>query len=161
MITIKLPLSPISPLHTPSPLVITYSVLRHGPFKSNDVDVSKAGFFLLPIGINLFIIFLFLLTHSGHNILSSRSWRERSSFWGCWEPRCDLLGTAGEPNILCLPRVVCRGPQNTGCLRLGAERTERWEGHTNSQPSAEQSLQQFLTMLPARLPELKLPHQPC
>ena len=161
MITIKLPSSPISLPPIPSLLVITYSFLKRGPFESNDVVVSKPGFFLLPIVINLFIIFLFLLTHSGHNILSSRSWRERSSFWGCWEPRCDLLGTAGEPNILCLPRVVCRGPQNTGCLRLGAERTERWEGHTNSQPSAEQSLQQFLTMLPARLPELKLPHQPC
>lgn len=133
MITLKLPLSPISPLPTPSPLVITYSVLRHGPFKSNDDDVSKPGFFLLPIAINLLIIFSFLLTHSGHNMLSSRSGgakvqagnMERSSSWGCWEPRSDLLGTTGELNLLCLPRVVCHGPQNTRCLKLRAERTER------------------------------------
>ena len=90
MITIKLPLSPISPLHTPSP-----SVLRQGPFKSNDVDVSKPGFFLLPTAINLFIIFLFLRTHLGHIMLSSRPWRERSSSWG-----------VGNPGLTCLELQV-------------------------------------------------------
>ena len=90
MITIKLPLSPISPLHTPSP-----SVLRQGPFKSNDVDVSKPGFFLLPTAINLFIIFLFLRTHLGHIMLPSRPWRERSSSWG-----------VGNPGLTCLELQV-------------------------------------------------------
>ena len=52
--------------------IIFYSVSRYGPFKGNGVDVFERGHLSFPSAINLFIIFLFLLAHSGHNILSSR-----------------------------------------------------------------------------------------
>ena len=170
MITLKLPLSPISPLPTPSPLVITYSVLRHGPFKSNDDDVSKPGFFLLPIRINLFIILSFLVTHSGHNMLSSRSAGAKVQA-GNMKREVILLGVLGTQvwpawnHRWTQPSVSAKSglPWTTKHQMPEAWGRKDWEvtRHMNSQPSAEQPLQQFLTMLPAWLPELELPPQPC
>ena len=96
--------------------------------------MSKPSFFFFPIAINLFIIFLFLLAHSGHTILSSRSEdgkvqagsRKRENIsWECQGLRPDLHGTAGEPNLLCLLGTVCHGPHTTGHLNLVAERAKQ------------------------------------
>ena len=115
MITITLPPSPISPPPIPSPLVITYSVLRRGPFESNDVDVSKPGFFLLPIAINLFIIFLFLLAHSGHNRLSSMSGGAKVQA-GNMKMEVILLGVSGTQ---VWPAWNCRRTQPSVSAKSG------------------------------------------
>lgn len=127
MITIKLPSSPISPPPIPSLLVITYSFLKRGPFESNDVDVSKPGFFLLPIVINLFIIFLFLLAHSGHNRLSSRSGGAKVQA-GNMKREVILLGVSGTQ---VWPAWNCRRTQPSVSAKSGLpwtthHRTPRW-----------------------------------